>query len=60
MNKLMTFLRTSWLELKKVTWPGKKEILASTAIVVIVAIILMFYIGTLDFLLSKLVKIIFG
>ena len=60
MNKLMAFLRTSWLELKKVTWPGRKEILASTAIVVIVAIILMLYLGTLDFILAKLVKIIFG
>ena len=60
MNKLITFLRTAWLELKKVTWPGRKEILASTAIVVIVAIILMLYLGTLDFLLSKLVKFIFG
>ena len=60
MNKLITFLRTAWLELKKVTWPGRKEILASTVIVVIVAIILMLYLGTLDFLLSKLVKFIFG
>ncbi len=60
MQKLMKFLRTAWAELKKVTWPGKKEILASTAVVLIVAVILMLYLGTLDFLLSRLVKIIFG
>jgi len=59
MNKLMTFLRTAWLELKKVTWPGRKEILASTVIVIIVALILMLYLGTIDFLLSKAVKYIF-
>ncbi len=60
MQKLMKFLRTAWAELKKVTWPGKKEILASTAVVLIVAVILMLYLGILDFLLSRLVKIIFG
>jgi len=60
MQKLIKFLRTAWLELKKVTWPGKKEILASTVVVVIVAVLLMVYLGLVDLLLSKLVKIIFG
>ena len=46
-------------ELKKVTWPGKKEIIASTVIVLIVGIFLMLYIGVVDFGLSKVVKFIF-
>ena len=55
----MLFLRTSWLELKKVTWPGKKEIVASTAVVLIVAVFLMVYIGLVDFVLSKAIQFIF-
>ncbi len=60
MKKLIEFLKNAWLELKKVAWPGKKEIIASTLIVVIVTIILMIYLGVIDFLLTKAVKIIFG
>lgn len=60
MKKLVEFLKSAWLELKKVAWPGRKEIIASTLIVVIVAIVLMIYLGIIDFLLTKAVKIIFG
>ncbi|HDT15413.1 MAG TPA: preprotein translocase subunit SecE [Firmicutes bacterium] len=59
MKKLIDFIRTSWLELKKVTWPGKKEILASTVVVILVGFFLMVYIGVVDFGLSKAVKFIF-
>jgi preprotein translocase subunit SecE len=60
MKKLIDFLKNAWAELKKVTWPGKKEIIASTLIVVIVTIFLMIYIGLIDFVLTKAVRIIFG
>jgi preprotein translocase subunit SecE len=60
MKKLIEFLKNAWLELKKVSWPGRREIIASTLVVVIVTIILMIYLGLIDFLLTKAVKIIFG
>jgi len=59
MQKLITFLKIAWVELKKVTWPGKKEIIASTLIVLIMSLLLMFYIGLIDFLLAKAVGFIF-
>jgi preprotein translocase subunit SecE len=59
MQQLITFLRTSWLELKKVTWPGRKEIIASTVIVIIVSIFIMTYIGLIDFVLTRLVRFVF-
>lgn len=60
MKKLIEFLKAAWVELKKVSWPGKKEIIASTVVVVIVGFLLMLYIGLIDFLLAKAVKFIFG
>lgn len=59
MQKIINFIKVSWQELQKVTWPSKKEIFASTLIVIIVSLFLMFYIGIVDFILSKVVKIIF-
>jgi preprotein translocase subunit SecE len=59
MKQLMEFFRVAWSELKKVTWPGRKEIIASTVIVILVGVFLMIYVGVLDFALSKAVKFIF-
>ncbi len=60
MQKLIQFIKDAWRELKNVTWPGRKEIVASTIIVVLVTIVLMIYLGVLDFLLAKAMKLIFG
>lgn len=60
MNKLIQFLKEAWRELKNVTWPGRKEIIASTVIVVLVTLLLMIYLGVIDFALAKLVKLIFA
>jgi preprotein translocase subunit SecE len=60
MQKIRDFLLASWRELKNVTWPGKKEIIASTLVVLIVTVLLMIYLGIIDFALGKLIKIIFG
>ena len=60
MKKLIEFLKEVWRELKNVTWPGRKEIIASTVVVVLVTVLLMIYLGVIDFSLAKLVKIIFG
>jgi preprotein translocase subunit SecE len=60
MQKLIQFIKEAWRELKNVTWPGRKEIVASTVIVVLVTLLLMIYLGVIDFVLAKLVKLIFA
>jgi preprotein translocase subunit SecE len=60
MQKLIQFIKEAWRELKNVTWPGRKEIIASTVIVVLVTLLLMIYLGVIDFALAKLVKLIFA
>jgi preprotein translocase subunit SecE len=60
MNKALQFLSQAKAELKKVTWPTKKQTLASTGVVVIIVVIIAIYLGIIDVILSKLVKYILG
>ena len=39
-------------ELRKVTFPNRKETIASTAVVVVVVFIIAIYLGVVDFILS--------
>jgi preprotein translocase subunit SecE len=57
-EKSQTFLREAYGELKRVTWPTRKEILGSTLVVLIVVGILMAFIGVFDFALTFLVRLI--
>jgi preprotein translocase subunit SecE len=58
LEKSLTFLRESYAELKRVTWPTRKEIMGSTLVVLIVVGILMLFIGLFDFALSLLVRLL--
>lgn len=57
-RKLFTFIRESYAELKRVTWPSRKEVLGSTLVVFIVVGIIMLFIALFDFLLTILVRMI--
>lgn len=52
MDKIPGYIRESVAELKKVTWPTKKQIWASTLIVVIFTVISGAYLGAVDALLT--------
>ena len=57
-NKIANFVNEVKLEMLKVTWPGKDELIGSTAIVLISLVILAFFIGACDFLMAKIINII--
>ncbi len=57
-DKARQFLKESRLELKKVKWPTRKELLASTAVVILLTLVMAFYFGLVDFGLIKIIKII--
>jgi preprotein translocase subunit SecE len=44
-------------ELKKVTWPNRKETLGTTGVVIFLVIIVAIYLGVVDFGLSRFVQI---
>jgi preprotein translocase subunit SecE len=56
----LQFLRESRTELKKVKWPTRKELLASTAVVIALVLVISLFLGIIDFGLIKIIKNIVG
>ena len=50
MKRLFGFVRNSYAELKKVTWPSREEVGSSTRVVLISVVIFAVILGTLDYL----------
>jgi preprotein translocase subunit SecE len=57
-NKLTGFFKDIGLEMAKVSWPSKDELIGSTVIVMISLAILSAFIGVCDVILSKIVNVI--
>jgi preprotein translocase subunit SecE len=53
-TKAIQYIKESYGELKRVSWLGKKEVIATTVVVLILIIIVAIYVGTIDFILVKL------
>lgn len=50
MNKLINYIKASISEMKKVTWPTKKETYNYTILVIGISLVLAAFLGALDFL----------
>ena len=59
-EKIRKFFSEIVAELKKVTWPTTEELKESTRVVVVATIVLTMFIGVIDQILSRIVKLIFG
>ncbi len=57
-QKAMEFFREVQVELKKVTWPTKKQTTGTTIVVIIFVFIVAAFLGLFDFGLSKLVQVV--
>ncbi len=57
-DKGLQFLREVKVELKKVTWPSRKQTIGSTVVVVILAMIISLFLGVVDMGLSGLIRVI--
>lgn len=53
-NRVVNFFKEVRLELTKVTWTSKEELIGSTIIVIVVSLILSIFIGIVDLGLSKI------
>ncbi len=49
MNKLINYIKASVTEMKKVTWPSKKETYRYTVLVIIISLATAAFLGMLDF-----------
>jgi len=57
-QKVSKFFQEMKLEMKKVTWSSKNELIAATTVTFFFVAILAVYIGVIDLLLSKLVTLL--
>jgi preprotein translocase subunit SecE len=56
-GRLRTFLREVRIEMKKVTWPPRKELIKSTGVVIVAVVVAAIFIGAFDALWNELVKL---
>jgi preprotein translocase subunit SecE len=54
--KTRNFIEEVKVELEKVTWPVRKETIATTWVVVFIVVLISFYLGACDLVLSKLLR----
>jgi len=54
------FLRECKVELKKVKWPTRKELLASTAVVIVLVLVVSLFLGLIDVGLIRIIRSIVG
>jgi preprotein translocase subunit SecE len=52
------FLKEVRVELKKVTWPSRNEIIGSTAVVIMASFVVSFFLGFVDLVLQKALGLI--
>ena len=57
-NKGLQFLREVSLELKKVTWPTRKQTIGLTVVVIVLVLILSLFLGVIDIGLSSLIRLV--
>ena len=60
MQKITAFLESVKIELGKVTWPTRKETVATTGVVVMIVFLISLYLGACDIILSRLMRLILG
>ncbi|GFE61592.1 preprotein translocase subunit SecE [Geobacter sp. AOG2] len=60
MRNVKTFLESVKIELDKVTWPSRKETMATTGVVVVIILLISIYLGACDIVLAKLMRLILG
>ncbi|PIR78563.1 MAG: preprotein translocase subunit SecE [Candidatus Magasanikbacteria bacterium CG10_big_fil_rev_8_21_14_0_10_36_16] len=58
LSKIGQYLKDSIKELKKVTWPTKKQITVYTIVVIAMSLVVAIYFGILDYFFNWLLELI--
>ncbi|MBF0170532.1 MAG: preprotein translocase subunit SecE [Nitrospinae bacterium] len=54
-QEIQQFFREVKVETKKVTYPSKQDTIATTYVVIAVVLVISFYLGVVDWILSQLI-----
>jgi len=57
-EKATQFLREVKIELKKVTWPSRKQTIGSTVVVIVLVMVISLFLGVVDVGLSSLIRVV--
>jgi preprotein translocase subunit SecE len=55
-TRIREFVQEVLAEFRKVTWPSRAELVSSTAVVIVVTIVLAFFLGGVDIVLARVVE----
>jgi len=58
LSKIREFFREVMAEFKKVNWPGRSAIINSTAVVLVVTVVIAFFLAGVDVGLARIVGLI--
>jgi preprotein translocase subunit SecE len=59
-ERIKTYIAETRTELKKVTWPSRQDLIDSTRVVIIASLLLTVFVGVVDQILSRIIKLVFG
>lgn len=59
-NRVSKFLKEVKIEMKKVSWPNRQELIDSTIVVIVSVFMLAVFIGVCDYVISKFIRFILG
>ncbi|HBC45701.1 MAG TPA: preprotein translocase subunit SecE [candidate division Zixibacteria bacterium] len=57
-DKVKKFFNDVYIELQKVAWPSKEELMGSTAVVILMSVIMAVFVGVVDKVLNLFVNIL--
>ena len=55
-TQIQEFFREVMAEFRRVTWPSRQEIVNSTAVVLVVTLVIAFFLGAVDIGLARVVE----
>jgi preprotein translocase subunit SecE len=56
MKKVLIFLQEVRNELKKTSWPSRKEVIGATTVVIVTTLVMGLFLGVIDLILSRAVE----
>jgi len=59
MKKIVQFFKDSYGELKKVVWPSKDSVIASTKVVLVSTLLVSMFLAAVDFLVGNGIQLLF-
>jgi len=55
-TRIKEFVREVLAEFRKVTWPSRQQLVNSTAVVIVVTVVVAFFLGGVDIVLARIVE----